>query len=238
MLKKIIYLSVLFTLISCSSNNGTTDPLENKNNLEYFLESKNIAGVKRLSKYFLETKLWLEAYKAYAFLCLNEVDTDSYCNLMWATVLKTHNESKIFEAAAINFNLYKTPYWFNELVQATSSSTQRLIVKLLQNKLLTDREINSLVDYQTHYAQALMIKGKKTLHLPSLKLASEIYISLQQWRLVADAFVLSSNIALMNNEMEKAKGFYYEALIYYELALSPVKIKELLSWGRSHGFTG
>lgn len=228
----------MFTLISCSSNNGSAIPLENKNNLKYFLESKNISGVKRLSKYFLEKKQWLDAYRSYAFLCLNDVDIDSYCNLMWATVLKTRNEAKIFEAAAINFNLYKTPYWFNELTQFTNSPKQRLIVKLLQDKLLTDAEINELIDFQAHYAQALMLKGKKMLHLPSLILASEIYIRLQQWQLVADAFVLSSSIALKNNEMVKAKGFYYEALIYYELALSPLKIKELLSWGQSHGFTG
>jgi len=238
MLKKIIYLSLFFFILSCSSNKNHSVYLENVNNFEHFLNKKNISGIKTVNKYFIENKQWEHVYKAYQFLCLNDVNTDLYCALMWVSALKTQTNAHIFDAAATNFQVNKSEYWRNQLTRVSKTEKQAVIVKLLQNKPVSDDEINLLIDSKSHYANALLMKGENQSHLPSLIKAADIFITLQQWELVADSYVISSNIALMKNEAEKAKEYYFEALIYYDLAISPLKIKELLSWGQSNGFTG
>jgi hypothetical protein len=208
------------------------------NNFEHFLNKKNISGIKSISKYFIENKQWLHVYDAYEFLCINDVNTDLYCTLMWISAQKTQTNAHIFDAAATNYHIKKSQYWLHQLTQVSKTTKQAVIVKLLQNKRLSDVEINLLIDSKAHYANALLIKGENQSHLPSLIKAAEIFITLQQWQLAADSYVISSNIALIKNEADKAKKYYFEALIYYDLAISPLKIEELLSWGQSNGFTG
>jgi len=237
MLKKIIYLSMFFFIASCSSNKTNSVYLEKINNLEHFLNKKNISGIKAVSKYFIENKQWQHVYKAYQFLCINDANTDLYCALMWVTAQKTQKNAHIFDAAATNYHVKKSKYWLSQLMQVSNTAKQAVIIKLLQNKPLSDIEINSLIDSKAHYANALLIKGENQSHLPSLIEAAAIFITLQQWELAADSYVISSNIALMKNEATKARKYYYEALIYYDLAISPLKIKEVLSWGQLNGFT-
>jgi len=200
------------------------------------IENKNLIGIKKASKYFVAHKDWEHAYVSYEYLCLNDVSSDLYCIVMWSMALKTEKDSQIFDAAAINYNLNKSEYWLHKLSNITKSEKQKIILKLLQQKLLSDKEMQMLISSKIHYARALFIKGKHYFNLDSLTQASEIFITLKQWEFAADSLFIASNIALSQKEVIAAESFYYDALVYYDLAQTPLKMKELFTWGQSNGF--
>lgn len=241
--KKQVCCVFLFFLSSCISNpDNNAEKLELvKQELANILSSHNrgdVSKVHLLTKQLMHSKSWDSAFLGYQWLCQNAKELHShYCRLMWSSANQNQNQNILFEAAATNYSLKKTPYWLEKSQLYAKSNIQKIILKTLQNTKLSNQEIVELSDYPQHYAQALFLKGKSENSVVILQQAKNFFSQFENWEKVGDILLLSAKLSFTIDKKSQASRYFNEAILYYDLANASNKLEFAIHWGKSHGIT-